>query len=176
MGRSPSAMAERYGFALPEPWSTERQGPFPPRGLIPLDDCPRYERPYSYAAHWARRHRPHRLIVFSAVAACRYRFRVLDDAALSGVVPLIAGAWLSLASCWQRSGSRVFGRWHESAVRFRLGALPTRPVPARVLRYGAVQYLTRPGALRGQVPILDAPPWISGRRHRGESWLGASVA
>ncbi|MCA1403481.1 DUF1499 domain-containing protein [Ensifer sp. IC3342] len=118
----------------------------------------RYERPYSYAAHWARGLARIAFAIF-ALSLLAHRFGPLTTphflalASLSGVLALagVLLAAIGLTRLWQVAA--VGGIASLSALAY---AAP----PLGFLGYGAVQYLIRPKIYDVTTDTVTPPPWI----------------
>ncbi|HXV29764.1 MAG TPA: hypothetical protein VD840_05470, partial [Sinorhizobium sp.] len=102
----------------------------------------RYERPYSHAAHWARRFARIGFLVF-ALSLAAHRFGPLTTPHLL-VLSLAAGAF---ALCGVLLAAVGFARlWQVAAIggKASVSALFYAALPLGFLGYGAAQYLMRP--------------------------------
>lgn len=102
----------------------------------------RYERPYSYAAHWARRIARIAFIVF-LLSLLSHRFGPLTTPHFLALA-LIAGGLALLGVVLATIG--LTRLWQVAAIggTASVSALFYAAVPLGFLGYGAVQYLTRP--------------------------------
>lgn len=133
----------------------------------------RYERPYSYAAHWARRIARIAFIVF-LLSLLSHRFGPLTTphflalASIAGGLALLSVvlATVGLTRLWQVAA--IGGSASVSALFYAA-------VPLGFLGYGAVQYLTRPALYEVSTDTSTPPPWIR-TPASGESWLGRKRA
>ncbi|MCA1444305.1 DUF1499 domain-containing protein [Ensifer sp. IC4062] len=128
----------------------------------------RYERPYSYAAHWARGFARIAFAIF-ALSLLGHRFGPLTTphflalASLSGVLAAtgVLLAAIGLTRLWQVAA--VGGIASLSALAY---AAP----PLGFLGYGAVQYLMRPKIYDVTTDTVTPPPWIKAPVAE-KSWL-----
>ncbi|WEX78286.1 DUF1499 domain-containing protein [Sinorhizobium numidicum] len=118
----------------------------------------RYERPYSHAAHWARRLARIAFAIF-VLSVLAHRFGPLTTphflalASLSGAFALIGLllAAIGLTRLWQVAA--VGGIASISAIAYAA-------LPLGFLGYGAVQYLMRPAIYDISTDTVTPPPWI----------------
>ncbi|WFU48371.1 DUF1499 domain-containing protein [Sinorhizobium terangae] len=118
----------------------------------------RYERPYSYAAHWARGLARIAFAIF-ALSLLAHRFGPLTTphflalASLSGVFALagVLLAAIGLTRLWQVAA--IGGIASLSALTY---AAP----PLGFFGFGAVQYLMRPKIYDVTTDTVTPPPWI----------------
>jgi len=128
----------------------------------------RYERPYSYAAHWARRFARVSFVLF-ALSLLAHRFGPLTTphflalVGLSGVFALLGVllAVVGLARLWQVAA--IGGLASAAALVY---AAPT----LGFIGFGAVQYLTRPAIYDVSTDTVTPPPWLKVPQTE-ESWL-----
>ncbi len=133
----------------------------------------RYERPYSYAAHWARRIARIAFIIF-LLSLLSHRFGPLTTphflamALAAGALALFAVvlATIGLARLWQVAA--IGGTASVSALIYAA-------LPLCFLGYGAVQYLTRPALYEVSTDTVTPPPWIR-TPATAETWLGRKRA
>lgn len=133
----------------------------------------RYERPYSYAAHWARRFARVSFVLF-ALSLFAHRFGPLTTphflalVGLSGIFALLGVllAVVGLARLWQVAA--VGGIASASALVY---AAPT----LGFIGFGIVQYLTRPAIYDVSTDTVTAPPWLKVPQAE-ESWLKRKAA
>ncbi|MQW01538.1 DUF1499 domain-containing protein [Sinorhizobium medicae] len=133
----------------------------------------RYERPYSYAAHWARRIARIAFIIF-LLSLLSHRFgpltapHFLAMALAAGALALFAVvlATIGLARLWQVAA--IGGTASVSALIYAA-------LPLCFLGYGAVQYLTRPALYEVSTDTVTPPPWIR-TPATAETWLGRKRA
>lgn len=133
----------------------------------------RYERPYSYAAHWARRIARIAFIVF-LLSLLSHRFGPLTTPHFLALA-LIAGGLALLGVVLATIG--LTRLWQVAAIggTASVSALFYAAVPLGFLGYGAVQYLTRPALYEVSTDTLTPPPWIR-TPATAESWLGRKRA
>lgn len=133
----------------------------------------RYERPYSYAAHWARRIARIAFIVF-LLSLLSHRFGPLTTPHFLALA-LIAGGLALLSVVLATVG--LTRLWQVAAIggSASVSALFYAAVPLGFLGYGAVQYLTRPALYEVSTDTSTPPPWIR-TPASGESWLGRKRA
>ncbi|MDK1384648.1 DUF1499 domain-containing protein [Sinorhizobium sp. 8-89] len=118
----------------------------------------RYERPYSHAAHWARRLARIAFAIF-ALSLLAHRFGPLTTphflalALLSGAFALVGVvlATIGLARLWQVAAVGGIAS---------LSALVYAAAPLGFLGFGAVQYLRRPTIYDVTTDAVTPPPWI----------------
>ncbi|WP_429807848.1 DUF1499 domain-containing protein [Ensifer sp. B1-9] len=128
----------------------------------------RYERPYSYAAHWARRFARVSFVLF-ALSLLAHRFGPLTTphflalVGLSGVFALLGVllAVVGLARLWQVAA--IGGLASAAALVYAAPALG-------FIGFGAVQYLTRPAIYDVSTDTVTPPPWLKVPQTE-ESWL-----
>ncbi len=128
----------------------------------------RYERPYSYAAHWARRFARVSFVLF-ALSLLAHRFGPLTTphfmalVGLSGVFALLGVllAVVGLARLWQVAA--IGGLASAAALVYAAPALG-------FIGFGAVQYLTRPAIYDVSTDTVTPPPWLEVPQTE-ESWL-----
>ncbi|WVT74134.1 DUF1499 domain-containing protein [Sinorhizobium chiapasense] len=128
----------------------------------------RYERPYSYAAHWARRFARVSFVLF-ALSLLAHRFGPLTTphflalVGLSGVFALLGVllAAVGLARLWQVAA--IGGLASAAALVYAAPALG-------FIGFGAVQYLTRPAIYDVSTDTVTPPPWLKVPQTE-ESWL-----
>lgn len=128
----------------------------------------RYERPYSYAAHWARRFARISFVLF-ALSLLAHRFGPLTTphflalVGLSGIFALAAVllAVVGLARLWQVAA--IGGLASASALVYSAPALG-------LIGFGVVQYLTRPAIYDVSTDTVTPPPWLK-VPHVEQSWL-----
>ncbi|RVJ83722.1 DUF1499 domain-containing protein [Sinorhizobium medicae] len=133
----------------------------------------RYERPYSYAAHWSRRIARIAFIIF-LLSLLSHRFGPLTTphflamALAAGALALFAVvlATIGLARLWQVAA--IGGTASVSALIYAA-------LPLCFLGYGAVQYLTRPALYEVSTDTVTPPPWIR-TPATAETWLGRKRA
>ncbi|PII38895.1 membrane protein [Sinorhizobium meliloti CCBAU 01290] len=133
----------------------------------------RYERPFSYAAHWARRIARIAFIVF-LLSLLSHRFGPLTTPHFLALA-LIAGGLALLGVVLATIG--LTRLWQVAAIggTASVSALFYAAVPLGFLGYGAVQYLTRPALYEVSTDTLTPPPWIR-TPATAESWLGRKRA
>lgn len=133
----------------------------------------RYERPYSYAAHWARRIARIAFIVF-LLSLLSHRFGPLTTPHFLALA-LIAGGLALLSVVLATVG--LTRLWQVAAIggSASVSALFYAAVPLGFFGYGAVQYLTRPALYEVSTDTSTPPPWIR-TPASGESWLGRKRA
>lgn len=133
----------------------------------------RYERPYSYAAHWARRFARIAFAIF-ALSLLAHRFGPLTTPHLLGLVGL-SGAFallgvllavVGLARLWQVAA--IGGIASASALVY---AAPT----LGFIGFGVAQYLTRPAIYDVSTDTVTPPPWLKVPQTE-ESWLKRNPA
>lgn len=118
----------------------------------------RYERPYSYSAHWARRLASFGLLVFLA-AALSHRFGPLTTphflvfAGIGAALSLLAVvlALIGIVRLWQvgaRGGKAAFA------------ALILSALPLGVAGYAAQAYFSRPMIYDVTTDPFSSPPWL----------------
>ncbi|PST26388.1 DUF1499 domain-containing protein [Mesorhizobium plurifarium] len=129
----------------------------------------RYERPYSYAAHWARRIARIAFIVF-LLSLLAHRFGPLTTPHFLALA-LIAGGFAFLGVVLATVG--LTRLWQVAAIggAASVSALFYAALPLGFLGYGAVQYLTRPALYEVSTDTVTPPPWIRTPATEG-SWLG----
>lgn len=128
----------------------------------------RYERPYSYAAHWARRLARIGFLVFVlSVAAHRFgplttpHFLALAFAAAAFAVVGVLLAAVGLGRLWQVAA--MGGKASVSALFYAA-------LPLAFFGYGAAQYLMRPAIYDISTDTVMPPPWIEAPKAE-ENWL-----
>lgn len=133
----------------------------------------RYERPYSFAAHWARRFARVSFLLF-ALSLLAHRFAPLTTphflalVGLAGVFALmgVLFAVVGLARLWQVAA--IGGLASAAALVY---AAPT----LGFIGYGVVQYLTRPEIYDVSTDTVTPPPWLKVPQAE-ESWLKRKAA
>lgn len=128
----------------------------------------RYERPYSHAAHWARRlARIGFLLFVLSLAVHRFgplttpHFLALVFAAVALALVGMLLAAVGLARLWQVAA--VGGKASVSALFYAT-------LPLGFFGYGAAQYLMRPAIYDVSTDTMTPPPWIKLPKAE-ESWL-----
>ncbi|MGO4618586.1 DUF1499 domain-containing protein [Ensifer sp. 2YAB10] len=128
----------------------------------------RYERPYSYAAHWARRFARISFLLF-ALSLLAHRFGPLTTphflalVGLSGIFALLGVllAVVGLARLWQVAA--IGGLASAAALVYAALALG-------FIGFGAVQYFTRPAIYDVSTDTVTPPPWLKVPQTE-QSWL-----
>ncbi|MBZ7920774.1 DUF1499 domain-containing protein [Ensifer adhaerens] len=128
----------------------------------------RYERPYSYAAHWARRFARISFLLF-ALSLLAHRFGPLTTphflalVGLSGIFALLGVllAVVGLARLWQVAA--IGGLASAAALVYAAPALG-------FIGFGAVQYFTRPAIYDVSTDTVTPPPWLKVPQAE-QSWL-----
>ncbi|MBK5568296.1 DUF1499 domain-containing protein [Ensifer sp. SSB1] len=128
----------------------------------------RYERPYSYAAHWARRFARISFLLF-ALSLLAHRFGPLTTphflalVGLSGIFALLGVllAVVGLARLWQVAA--IGGLASAAALVYAAPALG-------FIGFGAVQYFTRPAIYDVSTDTVTPPPWLKVPQTE-QSWL-----
>jgi hypothetical protein len=131
----------------------------------------RYERPYSYAAHWARRLARIGFLLF-VLSLAAHRFGPLTTPHFLALV-LAAG---SVALAGMLLAAVGFARlWQVAAVggKASVSALFYAALPLGFFGYGAAQYLMRPAIYDVSTDTVTPPPWIRTPKAE-ESWLKRS--
>lgn len=128
----------------------------------------RYERPYSYAAHWARRLARIGFLLFAlALAAHRFgplttpHFLALALAAVGFCFLGVLLAAVGLARLWQVAA--IGGKASVSALFYAA-------LPLGLFGYGAEQYVMRPAIYDVSTDTVRPPPWIEVPQAE-ESWI-----
>jgi len=134
-----------------------------------------YERPHSYAAHWARRLARIGFVLFAlAFAAHRLgplttpHFLALAFAAVGFCLLGVLLAAVGLARLWQVAA--MGGKASVSALFYAA-------LPVGVFGFGAAQYMMRPAIYDVSTDTVTPPPWIEVPKAE-ESWIrrNATVA
>ncbi|MGN7732019.1 DUF1499 domain-containing protein [Ensifer sp. 22564] len=128
----------------------------------------RYERPYSYAAHWARRFARVSFVLF-VLSLLAHRFGPLTTphfltlVGLSGIFALLGVllAVVGLARLWQVAA--IGGLASAAALVYAAPVLG-------FIGFGVVQYLTRPAIYDVSTDTVTPPPWLKVPQTE-ESWL-----
>ncbi len=127
-----------------------------------------YERPFSHAAHWARRLALFAMLLF-AVAALSHRFGPLTTphfllfSAISTALALVAVALagLGFVRLWQVGAKGGYAAFT---------ALVLAAVPLTAAGMGAAAYFTRPALYDVTTDTLAPPPWLV-RPQARQDWL-----
>ncbi|AFL49256.1 hypothetical protein ABIE78_004977 [Sinorhizobium fredii] len=128
----------------------------------------RYERPYSHAAHWARRFARIGFVVFVlSLAAHRFgplttpHFLALAGFAVAFALTAVLLAAVGLTRLWKVAA--IGGTASVSALFYSA-------LPLGFFGYGAVQYLARPAIYDVSTDTVTPPPWIK-TPVAEESWI-----
>ncbi|APG83771.1 transmembrane protein [Sinorhizobium americanum CCGM7] len=128
----------------------------------------RYERPYSHAAHWARRFARIGFVIFVlSLAAHRFgplttpHFLALAGFAVAFALMAVLLAAVGLTRLWRVAA--IGGTASVSALFYAA-------LPLGFFFYGAAQYLTRPAIYDVSTDTATPPPWIKAPVAE-ESWI-----
>ncbi|PDT52289.1 MULTISPECIES: DUF1499 domain-containing protein [Sinorhizobium] len=128
----------------------------------------RYERPYSHAAHWARRFARIGFVIFVlSLAAHRFgplttpHFLALAGFAVAFALVAVLLAAIGLTRLWRVAA--IGGTASVSALFYAA-------LPLGFFFYGAAQYLTRPAIYDVSTDTATPPPWIKAPVVE-ESWI-----
>ncbi|ASY68031.1 DUF1499 domain-containing protein [Sinorhizobium fredii] len=128
----------------------------------------RYERPYSHAAHWARRFARIGFVIFAlSLAAHRFgplttpHFLALAGCAVAFALLAVLLATVGLTRLWKVAA--VGGTASVSALFYAA-------LPLGFFFYGAAQYLARPAIYDVSTDPVRPPPWIKAPVAE-ESWI-----
>ena len=133
----------------------------------------RSERPYSHAAHWARRF-ARIAFVLSLLSLLAHRFGPLTTPHFLALA-LFAGALALLAVVLAAVG--LTRLWQVAAIggKASVSALFYAALPLGFLGYGAVQYMTLPAIYDISTDTVTPPPWIR-QPETQASWIKRNPA